>query len=88
MANYFDVTWYTVPAWAVPALFNGDVSGLTDTEAETVETFERDVIAACDPGHWEMAGELNWPEFETSNDIDGLAGDCFRVCYNVLRVAS
>ena len=64
-----------IPAWALPALINGDTSGLTGTEENALEVF------LLDYEDWgglvfDYQGE---PFFSWSNDVDGLGGDVYEV---------
>jgi hypothetical protein len=41
---------YQVPAWALPALINGDYSGLSDSEEQSIEDFASDFNEAFNCG--------------------------------------
>jgi hypothetical protein len=66
---------YIIPEWALPALINGDTSGLTGTEENNLECFINDL------GDWENLVFVDKGEkfFSWRNDIDGLGAECFEV---------
>jgi hypothetical protein len=80
---------YQVPAWALPALINGDYSGLSDSEEQSIEEFASDFNEACNcgdelPAHWSLAGLIfnpidDAPYFSSRNAIDGLGGEVYDV---------
>ena len=77
---------YTVPAWALPALINGDYSGLSDSEEQAVQEFESDFLEASRLGdELESLSGLIYnpidfvPYFSNNNAIDGLGGDVYDV---------
>ena len=80
---------YQVPAWALPALINGDYSGLSDSEEQSIEEFASDFNEACNcgdelPAHWFLVGLIfnpidDTPYFSSRNAIDGLGGEVYDV---------
>ena len=70
-----EINTYTIPAWALPALINGDTSGLTGGEEYALECFINDL------GEWEnlVFVDKGEPFFSWSNDVDGLGAECFEV---------
>ena len=60
---------YTLPAWALPAIVNGDTSGLTDQEEAALDAFLEEVAASFGVGHWAPADEEPEEYFRWSNDI-------------------
>ena len=68
---------YAIPTWAIPYLFNGDLSGYTDEEERAVIQFEQDCneyarqqgASHC---HF-MDGESD-PYFSHCNDVTGFVG--------------
>ena len=69
---------YTLPAWVVTALVNDDFSGLSDHEERQVELFINNELQRH-KRFFVLAPNASEPEFMTTNDFDGLAGDCYRV---------
>ena len=78
-----DATTYTLPTWALPALFNGDVSGLTDEEVKQIDDLERAARRAHGVGHWSYNPE-DEPYFSWHNDLDNLGADVQAVDYVVV----
>lgn len=77
---------YTIPAWALPALINGDYSGLSDSEEQAVQEFESGFLEDSRLGdELESLSGLIYnlidetPYFSNSNAIDGLGGDVYDV---------
>jgi hypothetical protein len=66
---------YTIPEWALPALINGDYTGLSDVEECAIEEFLT--------GFWDFEGLVfidgNTKFFSWSNDIDQFGAECFEV---------
>lgn len=67
---------YVLPTYALPALVNGDTSGLEDCEIQAIEDFEQSVIKRHGVGHWSQKSNADH-YFAHYNDIDGsLGNDC------------
>ena len=90
----FDYIPYRVNETYLSALFNGDYSGLDDTDDAAIRRFEEgipDVIAragAIGPGHW--ARNPEYPEEDetgdygfswTGDDVTGMAGNIAHLAY-------
>ena len=80
MSRNYEIYQYVLPTYALSALINGDISGLEDSEIETIEAFERRVIKRHGVGHWEQQDKVILSDksyFAPYNDIDGTLGnDC------------
>lgn len=63
---------YTVPEWAVCYIENGDTDNLTDSEIEAVNSFLKWVKS-------DIHGEFEFDGFCRENDIDNMAGNCYKV---------
>lgn len=90
---------YRVPTWAMPALFNGDHSGLLPHESEAVGNLEHSAIndamtMARELGmplrshHWAYVDDPHHPDFCPINDLPGYLGglgaECVDLTYVVL----
>lgn len=76
MANITDLGLFTLPTWALPALTDGDFSGLEDEEIEMIQAFEKSFL---NDGYHSMFYQSHaqkefshFPEF-------GLPCDCLEV---------
>ena len=63
---------YQIPVWALPALMNGDCSGLSESEGEAVDNFENQLLSEHQGLVYNPVGESY---FSTSNDIDDQGAD-------------
>ena len=70
---------YTLPVHILPAIFNGDDSGLTDKESSDVQIFLDEVLTDQGLGCWAWPDDE--PSFRAHNDYDTLAGECVEVLY-------
>ena len=76
---------YKIPAWALPALINGDYSGLSEPEEQAIKDFESEFVEACrEDGFEPLVGLIynpidETPYFSNWNAIDGLGGDVYEV---------
>ncbi len=68
----WDVIEYTVPEWALSALFNGDTSGLEDEDEAAIAAFLKNEKLSEQQGHWSYGSENNEPYFSHTNDIHNL----------------
>lgn len=69
---------YTLPTWAIPALANGDLSGLNDDEVEALDCLELAARwiranAGAHLSHWEFSEDQE-PCFKATNDLPGPLG--------------
>lgn len=74
---------YTIARHYLPALINGDPSGLTDQESADLEQFEAQVIHDDADG---AAGHWSYDDSDADNfkrcAVSGLDADCVTVTYN------
>lgn len=63
---------YTVPEWALSALFNGDTSGLEEDDEAAIAAFLESEKLFEERGHWSYDSEKNEPYFSHTNDIHNL----------------
>lgn len=64
---------FTIPTWALPALVNGDLSGLDDRDEAVLNEFIKGLVDNY--GHAFLSlGEDTEPIFSWRNDIDGQLG--------------
>ena len=76
-----DLNEYIVPDWAMPALINGDYSGLSDEDEQKLEMFIKEVITQNGNANF-MLGDIDGKDdlgFKHSNDIDNLGSNAYRV---------
>ena len=73
---------FTVPNWALPALINGDFSGLTKSEKQMLNDFT-DKVAADLGNAGFVLGDMESGEndlgFKWRNSIDNVGSDCTRL---------
>ena len=74
---------YQIPSWALPALINGDTSGLSDSEESALEDFVYELSDIRIDDGARISGLIFNPlgdaYFSNRNDIDGLGGDVVEV---------
>ena len=70
---------YTVPEWALSALFNGDTSGLEDEDEAAIAAFLKSEKLLEQQGHWSYDSENNEPYFSRSNDIHNLGDNVVNI---------
>ena len=70
-----EVIEYTLPEWTLPALINGDLSGLANSEIDALDALHVDIdqYAGNRPFHWSIREED--PYFAPCNDLPGLHGN-------------
>ena len=76
-----DLIAYDVPDWALSALINGDLSGITDEEEQQLSAFTSAVVNAHGNAHF-LIGDLDGDDdlgFSMHNDIDKLGGNVYRL---------
>ena len=72
---------YEVPEWAIPALINGDYSGLSDEDEKKIKRFTQRVISEVGNANF-MLGDMDGDDdlgFRRSNQIDNLGSNVFRL---------
>lgn len=69
-----EIIEYTLPAWTLPALMNGDLSGLEDSEIDVLDALHVEVdLHACGRHyHWSTKDDESF--FSWNNDLQGLHG--------------
>ena len=67
----------TVPEWSMSYIFNGDHSGITDSEKNLVDSF---IDGFTKGGNFQTV-ENSEPYFSHSNDIDNIAGNVIDIIY-------
>lgn len=83
---------YTIGAHFLGYLFNGDLSGLNDTEEDLVLQFERDLIGlVCEHNgyHYIVSVDNDDPYFGFEShfeqcDLTGLWGDCVGITVTII----
>jgi hypothetical protein len=66
---------YIIPEWALPALINGDNSGLTDKEESALDEF----LMQFEGFEGLVFVDSDTRFFCWTNDVDGLGAECFTV---------
>jgi len=74
----FEEYEYTIGSYFLPALFNGDYSGLEIEEYN--ELIDWCKYVEIGEGHWAGGSEDDHEEF-TRCEVTGLGGDCHRVIW-------
>lgn len=69
----FDYYQYDICGHYLPAIINGDYSGLSDAEEAEVNHWLDTLPAEAAYGHWDISDEC--PDFRR-DDVSGLMGDC------------
>jgi len=66
---------YVLPVWTLPALINGDLSGLEDSEVNALDALhvEIDLHACGRHYHWSATEDESF--FSWRNDLQGLHGN-------------
>lgn len=72
MSINFEPIEYTLPEWALSAIFNGDTTGLSDDDERALEAFLNSEDFSN--GHWAYPEDLE-AYFSHSNDVDNLGGN-------------
>ncbi len=80
---------FTVPSYALCSIVNGDETGMTDDEIESVDALEERAESLRDAFggthyHWSVS-EGAESEFCHTNDVDGMAGDCVVINLVIMR---
>ena len=70
---------YEVPDWALSALINGDVSGLSDEDEQKLDKFIDEVVSEVGNANFYGGNEEDSLGFRRSNDIDNLGSDVYKV---------
>ena len=80
---YFEQYEYSICGAYLPAIINGDYSGLDDDEEKTLNSFLHYVFEAHGAGHWSVdSEESSFQECEVSD----LMADCYDCTYNASRL--
>jgi len=72
---------YEVPEWAIPALIDGDYSGLSDEDEKKIKRFTQRVVSEVGNANF-MLGDMDGDDdlgFRRSNQIDNLGSNVFRL---------
>lgn len=83
---------FTVPTFYLPALINGDHTGLSDREVEALSSFYKKIVEINDIDYPESTSftlsvpdEDNEPAFSRFHDLHGIsATDCQQVIMTIL----
>jgi hypothetical protein len=70
---------YEVPSWALSALINGDVSGLSDEDEQKLDKFIDEVVSEVGNANFYGGSEEDSLGFRRSNDIDNLGSEVYKV---------
>jgi hypothetical protein len=70
---------YEVPDWALSALINGDISGLSDEDEQKIERFINQVVNEVGNANFYGGSEEDSLGFRRSNDIDNLGSEVYKV---------
>jgi len=76
---FFDIYEYSICGHYLPAIINGDHSGLSDEEEAELNIFLDSVVGRLG-GHWSVDSEE--PSF-MRDEVSGLMADCYDCTYNV-----
>ena len=82
-----DTLEFTIPVYYLPAIINGDHSGLTDEEEKAINKFWKNIVAIYDEDypesasfHLDVPDEDNEPAFSSFHEMSELgACDCQQV---------
>ncbi len=79
-----DICEFVIPEWALPALINGDFSGLSDEDEQKLNAFIDDTVQHYGNAHFHLPGSGTEDDeydlgFRHSNDIDNLGSNCFKL---------
>jgi len=69
---------YTIAGHYLPALINGDESGLEERECKMLQTFIDNLPEQAKAGHWAYDSDENGEDFTTC-EVCGLYAGCFNV---------
>lgn len=69
---------YTIAGHYLPALINGDESGLEERECKMLQTFTDNLPEQAKAGHWAYDNDDNGEDFTTC-DVCGLYAGCYNV---------
>jgi antirestriction protein len=79
MPKQVNTTEFTIGSHFLPALINGDDSGLNDKETVDLDIFDRFIRANQGQGHWSVPDDAE-PEFAIC-EIDDIMSDCLTIEY-------
>jgi len=81
--NTYTEYHFTIPAWAMSPLFNGDESGISDEDKIALDLFLDEVGLECGAGHWSYEHD-DEGYYSHRNAVDGnLGNDCHDCTYIV-----
>jgi hypothetical protein len=72
---------YNIPEWAIPALINGDYSGLSDEDKKKIDSFTQRVVSEVGNANF-MLGDMDGEDklgFTRDNAIDNLGSNVYRL---------
>jgi hypothetical protein len=76
--NMDDYPEFTIPHNFMVGLINGDISNLSDEEADELVEFELNVIKKYGPGHWHDPEDVG---VESKSDLGNQGADMYRTHY-------
>lgn len=76
----FDSVEFTIAGHWLSAMFNGDYTGLSDSEARQLDSFIASETRGLPAGHWAGGAEEDGAGFST-DEVSGMLADCYRVQY-------
>lgn len=76
----FDSIDFTVAGHWLSAMFNGDYTGLSDSEARQLDSFIARETNGLPAGHWAGGDEDDGAGF-AQDEVSGMLADCYRVRY-------
>ena len=79
MVNFDSIDFTVAGHWLSP-LFNGDYTGLSDSEARQLDSFIARETNGLPAGHWTGGDEDDGAGF-AHDEIGGLLDECYRVRY-------
>jgi hypothetical protein len=79
MSKQVNTTEFTIGSHFLPALINGDDSGLNAEETIDLDDFDRFIRATQGQGHWSVPEDAE-PEFAIC-EIDDIGSNCLTIEY-------
>ena len=74
----FDSVELTIAGHWLSPLFNGDYTGLSDSESRQLDSFIARETNGLPAGHWAGGNEEDSAGFST-DEVSGMLADCYRV---------
>jgi hypothetical protein len=81
MPKQVNTTEFTIGSHFIPALINGDDSGLNDKETVDLDTFDRFIRENQGQGHWSVPGDAELALCE----INETMSDCLTIEYVTIK---